>query len=175
MSTEARSVQAIEALLERERGVFIAQFNAVPAERRRTVPERGGWSAVQVVEHVSRVEFGVAKMIGAGATMPRTATPEELEAAQITERKAQIVRDRTEKVEAPVRTHPQSELDSDAALAQLGQSRAALLAAFRGADAAVLDGITFVHPFIGALTLRAWVELVAHHDARHAEQLAELA
>jgi len=84
------------------------------------------------------------------------------------------VRDRTTKVEAPERVRPADGLTPDEALAQLHASRTAIVEAFTAADAAVLDGIIVPHPFIGPLTLRAWVELVAHHDARHAEQLSEL-
>jgi len=31
-----------------------------------------------------------------------------------------------------------------------------------------------VHPVLGRLTLRGWFEFVAHHEARHAEQIAEI-
>jgi hypothetical protein len=165
----------VEDLLALERERFIAQFERVAVARRAERPWSGGWSAAEVVEHVSRVEAGIARMIGASATMPKTATPEELAAAAITEEKVRIVRDHSVKAQAPERTHPQGELNADTVLPQLTRSREALLAAFHGADPAVLDGITFLHPFVGPLTLRAWVELIAHHDARHRQQIAELA
>ena len=38
-----------------------------------------------------------------------------------------------------------------------------------------LDAQTYVHQTLGRLTLRAWTELVAHHEARHAEQIREAA
>jgi len=110
-------------------------------------------------------------MIAKGAEMPRTATVDELQAAVLTERTIGWVRERSTKVEAPERVRPTGTLDADAALAQLQASRAALLEAFATADNAVLDGVTFPHPFIGPLTLRSWVELTAHHDARHAAQM----
>lgn len=174
MTSPLHEISAIEALLASEREQLVAQYWRVDAAQRAVPPASGGWSAAEIVQHVARVEAGVVKMIGAGATMPRTATADELAEAVITDRKRRIVRDRSVKVEAPERTHPREALDADAAMAQLVASRAALLAAFRAADLAVLDGVTFPHPFIGALTLRAWVELIAHHDNRHAQQMAEL-
>ena len=174
MTAPANDRGHVEEVLARERAHFIAQVHAVPAARRSARPADGGWSAAEIVQHVSRVEAGVAKLVGAGATMPRTATAAELAVAVIDERKVQLVRDRSVKVQAPERTHPQQAMDADAALVQLAESRTALLAAFRTADPAVLDGVTWVHPAIGPLTLRAWVELVAHHDARHAQQVAAL-
>jgi hypothetical protein len=113
-------------------------------------------------------------MIAKGATLPHTATSDEQQAGLLTATRIRWVRDRATKVEAPERVRPAEGLTPDDALAQLHASRAAVLEAFTAADPAVLDGILFPHPFIGPLTLRAWVELVAHHDARHAEQMSEL-
>ena len=84
------------------------------------------------------------------------------------------MRERTTKVEAPERVRPAAGLTPDDALAQLHASRAAVLEAFTAADPAVLDGVIVPHPFIGPLTLRAWMELIAHHDARHADQMTAL-
>jgi hypothetical protein len=174
MRSPVHNHEEIEELLARERANLMAQYARIPAERRADAPAAGGWSAVQVVEHVARVEAGVAKMLQKGATMPLTATAEEMDAAQITPRTIAIVRDRSTKAQAPERTLPTGSVSPESAISALLQSREALLAGFYETADPVLDGITFVHPFVGPLTLRAWVELVAHHDARHAAQLAEL-
>ena len=177
MTTPTTSVPALLALLQHEREQLLACFASIPAaDRTRSAGEGegGGWSAAQIVEHVARVEGNVARMIAKAAELPRTATAEELQAAQFTERSIGWVRHRGTKVEAPERVRPSESLDADAALAQILASRAAVLDAFSAADPAVLDGIIFPHPFIGPLTLRAWMELIAHHDARHADQMAEL-
>jgi uncharacterized damage-inducible protein DinB len=168
------SVPALLALLQVEREQLLAQFAAIPVEQRALADGAGGWSAVQIIEHVARVEGNVARMIAKGAELPQTATSEERQAGLLTATRIRWVRERTTKVDAPERVRPAVGLTPDDALAQLHASRAAVLEAFTAADPAVLDGIIFPHPFIGPLTLRAWVELVAHHDARHAEQMAEL-
>lgn len=176
MTTPTTSVPALLALLQHERERLLTRFTSIPmADRTRTTGAKdSGWSAAQIVEHVARVEANVARMIAKGAELPRTATTEELQAAVLTAKSIGWVRQRGIKVEAPERVRPSESLDADAALAQLLASRAAVLDAFTAADPAVLDGIIFPHPFIGPLTLRAWMELIAHHDARHAEQMAEL-
>jgi hypothetical protein len=171
---DTTSVDLIEGALERERTAFLAAFALVPPAQREVPPQRGGWSAVQIAEHVSRVEAGVAKMIGLAAAMPRTATGGELAEALLTPVKSAIVRDRGTKVNAPERTHPTGTLNAESVVARLRQTRAALLEAFRSADAGVLDEITMAHPFVGPLTMRALVALIADHDARHAEQLVEI-
>jgi acyl dehydratase len=85
------------------------------------------------------------------------------------------VRNRTIRLEAPERVRPTGELTPEAALTALEQARAALIEACRAATPDELDHAAFPHPFFGPLTLRAWVELSAHHDSRHAQQLADLA
>ncbi|MCX5762461.1 MAG: DinB family protein [Gemmatimonadetes bacterium] len=175
MTHDPRSSDAVFALLDHERANLFAQFERVPPARRAERPGEGAWSAAEIAEHVARVEMGVAKSIVKGGEMPRTATAEELDAAQMTPRKIAAVRDRSTKVEAPERVRPTGTPSADAVPEQLRATRVAMLGAFRGADAAVLDGITFPHPFLGPLTLRAWVVLVAHHDARHAAQMADVA
>jgi uncharacterized damage-inducible protein DinB len=175
MNDRTGASRALRALLDHERANLVAQFERVPAARRAERPGEGEWSAAEIAEHVARVEAGVAKMIAKGGEMPRTATATELVDAQMTDARIAAVRARDVKLSAPDRVQPTGTLTSAMAMEQLAGAQAGLRAAFDAADPAVLDGIMFPHPFIGPLTLRAWVELVAHHDARHAAQMAEVA
>jgi len=168
------SVPALLALLQVERDQLLAQFAAIPVDQRARPDGAGGWSAAQIVEHVARVEGNVARMIAKGAELPQTATSEERQAGLLTDTRIRWVRERTTKVEAPERVRPAVGLPPDDALARLHASRAAVLEAFTAADPAVLDGVIVPHPCIGPLTLRAWMELIAHHDARHGEQMMAL-
>lgn len=174
MTLPTDSVPALLEMLLHEREHLLAHFARIPEPQRAKSSVEGAWSAVHILEHCARVEGNVARLITKGAELPRTATPEELLAARLTEQKIGWVRNRATKVEAPERVHPTGTLDAAAAVAQLQASRDAVLDAFAAAEPAVLDGVIFPHPFIGPLTLRAWVELIAHHDARHAEQIGEL-
>jgi len=163
------------SLLDGESTNFLVQFERVPAARRADRPSESAWSAVEISEHVSRVVAGVAKLLVIRASAPLTATPDELADAQMTPGKIAAVRTRDAKLSAPERTHPTGALTPAMVMDQLAAARAGLRAAFTAADDAVLDGAVHPHPFIGPLTLRAWVALVAHHDARHAQQMAEVA
>ena len=118
MTQPTDSAAALRALLHHERANLFAQFESIPPELRATSAGEGegGWSAAQIIEHCARVEGNVARMIAKGGEMPRTATPEELQAALLTERTIGWVRERTTKVEAPERVHPTGTLDADAAL-----------------------------------------------------------
>lgn len=175
MTPPTTAPEPVLTLLDAERAHFLAQVARIPVARQaqRPMPER--WSVAEIVEHVSRIDLGVAKILALRSAEPRTATPEQLAAAELTPEKIARVRSRAERFEAPDRVRPTGMLAPEAALAQLGSARESLRAAYAAADPAVLDGTVHPHPVIGPLTLRGWFALAAHHDARHAEQIAELA
>ena len=175
MSNDIQASHALFSLLDRERANFLAQFERVPVARRADRPGADAWSAVEIAEHVARVEAGVARLLTSRATVPLTATPAELADAQLTAAKIATVRTRDVKLSAPERTHPTGTLAPGMAIAQLAAAHDGLRETFGATADAVLDGAVHPHPFIGLLTLRAWVALVAHHDARHAQQLSEVA
>lgn len=164
----------IVELLAHERAAFLAALERVPAERRAERPAPDRWSALEIAEHVARLDVSMTRVLAMKAGEPRL-SPEECAEARMTPRLAAALRDRSVRIEAPDRVHPKGGLEEDAVHAQMGVARTALLAAYRAADPAVLDGTTFPHPVFGPVTMRGWIELLAHHDARHAQQLAEIA
>ncbi len=163
------------ALLDAERANLLAQVARIPVTRHAERSAPGCWSVTDIVEHLARIDRGVARLLALRSTEPLTATAEELAAARMTPEKVARVRDRAERIEAPERVRPTGALTPEVALAQLTDARAALKAAYVAADPAILDGAVHAHPVVGLLTLRAWLLLTAHHDARHAQQIAELA
>lgn len=175
MTTGFPTTDELLTLLDRERAAFLAQVHRVPGARQAQRPEPERWSVAEIVEHVARIDTGVAKLIAMMGAGPPSATPEQLAEGRLTPEKAARVRSREERIVAPERVRPTGKLSPEEALAQLAQARATVRAAFLAADPAVLDGAVYPHPIIGLLTLRSWVELLGHHDARHAQQVAELA
>ena len=173
--TSAADADTIIELLDKERAALLAVVGSIPLERRIERMDPNRWSVVEVLEHVSRVDGGVTRIIANRAQEPLTATPEELRAAHLTEERAAWVRERKTRVQAPERVRPSGTLSMEAVLEQLANTRAALKQAYVTTDPAVLDGAIFPHPFLGPITVRGWVELAAHHDARHALQIAEIA
>jgi hypothetical protein len=97
--TSAADADTIIDLLDTERAALLAVVDSIPLERRTQRMDLNRWSVVEVLEHVSRVDGGVTRIITSRAQ----------------------------------------------------------------------------EPLIGPITVRGWVELVAHHDARHALQIAEIA
>jgi hypothetical protein len=66
-------------------------------------------------------------------------------------------------------------VDEAAAWAALEHARQKFRAAVSAADGLALGTVTAAHRRWGALTIYQWVEVLATHEARHAEQIAEVA
>jgi hypothetical protein len=75
---------------------------------------------------------------------------------------------------APDTVAPRGDRTAAQALAALAVSREALLAAIRTGNGLALGELTFVHPLLGSLDLYQWILFVGQHEARHAEQIAEI-
>ena len=174
MPTPAGATDTIIQRLDTDRAALLAIANSIPAERCTERPRPECWSIAEVLEHVANVDTGVARMIARGATQPLTATAAELEAARLSQERASWVRNRETRVQAPERVRPTGRLTMEQALGRLAEGREGLKQAYLAADPAVLDGAVFPHPILGSITVRGWVELTAHHDARHAKQIAEI-
>jgi uncharacterized damage-inducible protein DinB len=164
-------------LLERERARLLAWVERVPEPLRSRRPTPQDWSVVEILEHLTQVEQSITSLLTARGREPpaEPAAAETLAAARLTPERAGRIRDRTERLEAPERVRPAGQLDASEALQSLAAVRAALLAAFLAADPSALDGVVRPHPVVGLLTLRGWVQFVAHHEARHSAQVADVA
>jgi uncharacterized damage-inducible protein DinB len=161
------------ALLDSDRRGLLASVERVSEADRERRPADGCWSAAEILEHLASVEHAVAKLI---ATRGREPVPPDQEPAvpMAAERMAQI-RVRGRRIDVPDALRPKGTMTAAAAIEALGVSRAALLDAARAADPVALEQRTYMHREIGRLTLRDWLAFVAHHEARHAAQIVEIA
>jgi hypothetical protein len=162
--------------LDRSRAALRAAVEAVPANARATRPAPERWSAAEVVEHLSMVEriFG-ERIVNAlqprvpelaSETVERTSLPDAIEARMA---------DRVNKRNAPDTARPTGTLAWNEAFGIVEQGHARLRSIVSGADGLALSQVTLDHPFFGTLTVYQWIELMAAHEARHTEQIKEIA
>lgn len=166
----------ILARLSAERDALVERLAKIPAalQNERPSPER--WSIAEVLEHLVRIETGVAKLfMMKGQTPPPDDVPVPAPEASSTPALGKRIRDRSQRIEAPERVRPAGTLSAESALTQLQAARAGLLSAFASANADALDRVTHAHPVFGPLTLRSWMALTSDHEARHAAQIDEIA
>jgi hypothetical protein len=176
MNTVHSTPQILE-LLEAERAALLATVERTPESLRARRPAPDKWSMVEVLEHLTRVESGVARLLTVRGRAAPGAPPEgvDLSDAQLDAARIARLRDRADRLEAPERIRPAGTSAPADALRALAAARTELVAALLAADPGALDGAVHTHPALGTLTLRAWAEFVAHHEARHADQVREIA
>ena len=159
-----------------QRTALLVAVSTVPAPLRDERIQAGTWSVAEVLDHLHRVESGIARLLVRTIERRQQAgIPEErdtgsllnsLDAYDLTRRDRRLV--------APDPVAPRGGYTAAQGLAALAQSREALLAAIRSGDGLALGGLTFPHPLLGSLDMYQWILFVGQHEARHAAQIAEL-
>jgi len=159
-----------------QRTALVAAVSTVPEPLRDARMHTGAWSIAEVLEHLHRVESGIARLLVRTIERRQQAgIPEErdtgsllnsLDAYDLTRRDRRLV--------APDPVAPRGGYSAAQGLAALALSREALLAAIRSGDGLALGGLTFPHPLLGSLDMYQWILFVGQHEARHAAQIAEL-
>ena len=169
---------AVIAFADSARTELLAAVDAIPEPLREARPTEDAWSAAEVLEHLSRVERGIAKLVALklGEMQSLPSPPREAdEMIGVDLAKFAILPNRDMKIEAPDRVAPQGELSADAARAALTETRGVLLDQLHAGDGLALSSIVHPHPFLGELDLYEWVHFVGAHEARHTAQVRELA
>ena len=168
------NVSDVLAELEQARGILRDAVEAVPESNRALRPGEGRWSVNEVLEHLSMVErrfTGVlamrireAKEAGLGVEQnPRDPLPLDLRTR---------LADRTNRRNAPEAVIPSGTLDSSTAWQAVEEARAELCALLRSNEGLALSTVQHQHPVFGTLTVYQVAELIAHHERRHAKQIA---
>jgi hypothetical protein len=60
-------------------------------------------------------------------------------------------------------------------LTKLDESRRTLRASLPALDGLALGEISYAHPLLGRLTIYQWLLFLGQHEARHADQIREIA
>ena len=170
-------IRELTDYIEVERARLRATVDAIDPSRLDRAPSGGGWSVIGVLEHLSIVEGKIAGLIRKLATEARAA-----DAAKETETSAilpaiDVARflDRTRKLDAPRSSQPTSTTTVTQAWQTLDATRADLRDAIDAADGLALGAIAFPHIYFGPLNVYEWIALVGAHEARHADQVREIA
>jgi hypothetical protein len=169
-------LRELVAALADARTTLLGAVETVPAGRRDERPRDGAWSAGEVLDHLAQVEDGSARLFakrvlraresGVGREVDASSRLGSLDAFELT--------NRARRLEAPEIVRPREGANAAEALAALGRSRAALLAAVADADGLDLGAVKATHGRLGEIDLYQWLLFLAQHERRHAEQIAEI-
>jgi hypothetical protein len=165
------------ALLDQSRAELRAAAAAVePAARaRRPGPDR--WSVNEILEHLGLVERAFEAAVGEVIAKARASGlgDERDDRVPLAGDLRTVIRDRTGKRNAPETVIPTGVLDDAAAWTVLEEARQKFRETVSSADGLALGTVNVNHRRWGPLTVYQWVEALATHEARHAEQVAEVA
>ncbi|MEO8335855.1 MAG: DinB family protein [bacterium] len=163
--------------LDAQRAHVLGAASSLPPERWVERPDAERWSVSEVCWHLQRVETGVAKLIRKRANEARLQghPAEESESSLLGALDGRRVTDRTLRIDAPSQITPTEMPTAEMVQQQLNESREMLRAAVAEADGLALETIKHPHPVLGEIDLYQWILFVGHHEARHAQQIGEVA
>jgi DinB superfamily len=160
-----------------QRQEILAAVTEVPDEVRGRRADDSTWSVAEVLEHLHRVETGIARLIGRGIQRAKAAgaQAERDDSSLLGSLDSYRLVSGRPAMPAPELVMPRGELTAAQALAGLELSRRDLLSAASEGDGLALEAITYPHPLLGALNLYQWILFVGQHEARHAGQIRDIA
>ena len=160
-----------------QRVALLAAADAVPAERWTTAPAPGAWTVAELLEHLYKVEHSCARVIAKTAAAAREAghPAEVATSSKLHTLEDRGLLDRTTKIVAPDRVAPTGTLSAAEARAAVERSRAELHAAIAEADGLALETVRATHARFGEINLYQWILFVGQHEARHVQQMTEIA
>ncbi|HEX8160880.1 MAG TPA: DinB family protein [Pyrinomonadaceae bacterium] len=168
------SLAEVFAANEEVRRRLVERVEGLSEEQQSARGADGGWSASDIVEHLSLTERRITRALE--GMLPRATDGEGAAAAVNTftpfSLDAYVERAAGQKFEAPEYIRPRG-VPLDQSLAHLKESRAALESLRPRFDAADLSA-QFPHPAFGPLNLAQWLAFVGVHEARHLKQLERL-
>jgi hypothetical protein len=166
---------AIVQELERERTQLLRAAERVPEALRHARPAADRWTAAEILAHVAKVEESSGKLFSVFARRQREAGAAEDTESRPDEVLAAFARHPLRlRGAAPEMVAPEPDAEFAKSIEQLAQSRQRLLEAIRKANGLPLASVSAPHPRLGDLTMYEWLLMIAHHEARHTDQLNEL-
>jgi hypothetical protein len=169
-------LEELFAYLSVRRTALREAVEAVPEGLRDRQPAADRWSVAEVLEHLGLVEerfktiiadrLAEARASGLGAERETSPIVPTLDLAGIL--------DRSSKHQAPDVVRPQGS-DWKTAWSRLEDVRRSFLGVYGSGDGLALADVVHVHPRLGSLNLYQWGVWVGGHEARHTEQIREIA
>jgi hypothetical protein len=163
--------------LDSERAALREAVDQVPPRLRERQPGPDRWSVAQVLQHLTLIEVGVAKLVAKRLAEAKAEGlgPEVETSSILNSINVPAILDRERKVAAPERVRPQTDVEAAAAWLALEQARATLCDAVLSGDGIALSEVKHQHPVLGLCNLYQWLLFVGSHEARHTAQIREIA
>jgi hypothetical protein len=166
---------SVFSMLDQSLAAVQAATASVPPALRGQRPGAERWSVAEVLEHLALVDRLFGERIGGRIIAAKAALgAEDSERTPLPPPLAAMMASRAKTRSAPEQVIPSGSMDAAAALAALQQAHGDFRAVLLDASGLALSAVTYEHPYFGRLNAYQWAELMAGHEQRHAEQIAEI-
>jgi uncharacterized damage-inducible protein DinB len=157
--------------LARAQGDLLRAADAVPAERWKTRPAEGRWSAGELICHLSAIERAILSRTDKLLQKSPNPVPfyKRLHVPMI------LVEARVIRRKAPTPVEPRTVGEKEEMLAELRQVRERTLAFIEETMDCDLSKYCMAHAFLGTLNGYEWLQFIASHQIRHTKQMREIA
>jgi uncharacterized damage-inducible protein DinB len=167
-------VPALATIIEnlaRAQGDLLRAADAVPAERWKTRPAEGRWSASELICHLSAIEKAILSRTDKLLQKPPKPVPfyKRLHVPMI------LVEARVIRRKVPTPAEPRMVGEKEEMLAELRQVRERTLAFIEETMERDLSKYCMAHAFLGTLNGYEWLQFIASHEIRHTKQMREIA
>jgi DinB superfamily len=167
-------VSKLEPILQnlaRAQRRLLSAADSISPEQWQKQPDRGGWSAAELVAHLMIVErtiIGAADRVLQKGPKPASL----LKKFHLPFFLAEV---RVLKLKSPLPLDPELVREKETMLAELREVRERTLAFIDETKERELRAYRWRHPFLGSLNMYGWFQLIASHQVRHEKQLREIA
>ena len=169
-------IEELLSYLDVRRKALREAVDAVPDARRNERPAPDRWSVADVLEHLALVEARFKTMLADRlAEAKASGLAAERETSPITgSYDVTPLLDRSDKHQAPDVVAPTG-IDWQTAWTRLEDARRSFTGVFHAGDGLALGDVIHKHPRLGSLNLYQWGVWLGGHEARHTEQVHEIA
>jgi hypothetical protein len=170
-------IQEVLGVLDDTRSALKSAIADIPADKRSLRPTADRWSVAEVVEHLGIVEARIAQMISEKIAAARQAgLGAETDATPVAPMlDINTVINRSKPITASEASQPNAGLSADDGMKVLSDRRASLRQAVTAADGLALGAVEIPHARLGTLNVYQWLIFLAGHEARHTDQIREVA
>jgi len=154
-----------------------AAVDDVPPSLRNTRPAPDVWSVAEVLEHLTRVEEQLTRLLQSKLSEASTAGalgPEPDTSSVVDPAAHRLLLDRQRRITAGPRVLPRGEMDAATALAALESVREKLRELLITYDGVTIAAVSHPHPLLGPIDGYGWFAFIGSHEARHAAQIREV-
>lgn len=157
------------------REAFTSAVTSISADEATVRPDDEKWTIQEIVEHVSMVDNGAARICAKlleGARAANKPSDGTLKISPDFGGKSVAIADI--RVEAPERVHPTGNVTIDEAVAAMEANISAFDKMRPDLERLDLSDHKFPHPFFGDMTAAEWLIVAGGHEMRHLKQIEKV-